>query len=45
LCGRCCDAKLPFKPSLDTDEWIEHKETDESWAEWRRERDSKQERA
>lgn len=35
VCERCLDGKPPFTPSLDTDEWIEHKETDESWAEWR----------
>lgn len=36
-CERCCAGKPPFKPSLDTDEWIEHKMTHQSWAEWREE--------
>lgn len=36
-CERYCDGKKPFKPSLDTDDWVEHKMTDESWAEWRKE--------
>jgi hypothetical protein len=35
VCERCRDGKLPFTPSLDTEEWIEHKLTDPSWKEWR----------
>lgn len=27
----------PFDPKPDTEEWIHHKMTDESWAEWRKE--------
>jgi len=34
-CDRCRKDLPPFKPSLDTDEWIEHMMTDPSWAEWR----------
>lgn len=38
LCERCFDKKRrPFRPSADKDEWIEHKMTDPSWAEWRAE--------
>lgn len=42
VCERCLSNKPPFTPSLDTEEWIEHKETDESWAAWRAERDAKE---
>lgn len=35
-CQRCCEGREHFKPSLDTDEWIEHKMTDPSWAQWRK---------
>jgi hypothetical protein len=44
LCERCCeyfDEGLenctPFDPKPDTPEWIHHKMTHESWAEWRKE--------
>jgi len=37
VCERCRDGKKPYKPSPDTEEWIEHQQTDESWAEWRAE--------
>lgn len=37
VCERCLAGKPSFQPSLDTDEWIEHKMTDPSWEEWRRE--------
>lgn len=37
LCERCFAGKKPFRPSLDIEEWIHHKLTDESWAEWRKE--------
>ena len=36
-CKRCMTYRPPFKPTPDTAEWIEHKLTDESWAEWRAE--------
>lgn len=39
LCERCGkrSKKGWFTPTPDTLEWIQHKLTDESWAEWRRE--------
>ena len=37
LCEECRHGRLPFKPTLDTPEWIEWKLTDESWADWRKE--------
>lgn len=40
-CQRCATArgrkKGPFDPKPDAPEWIAHKLTDESWAEWRAE--------
>lgn len=36
-CSRCRNYKLPFTPKPDTAEWINHKATDPSWAEWRAE--------
>ena len=40
LCERCLpDGGDAFDPKPDTQEWINHKETDESWAAWRAERD------
>jgi hypothetical protein len=35
LCRRCASGREPFEPKPDTAEWINHKLTDESWAEWR----------
>ena len=35
LCARCLRMKKPFKPTQDHPDWIKHKETDESWREWR----------
>jgi hypothetical protein len=40
-CERCIDGDPPYEPKPDTAEWIEHMETDPSWAEWRAERDAK----
>lgn len=38
LCERCGPRKKkPFKPSDDVPEWIHHKLTHESWAQWRNE--------
>lgn len=38
VCERCADPEAPpFDPSPDTDEWIQWKLTDESWAGWRAE--------
>ena len=34
-CERCAEEDPPFEPTPDTREWIEHKLTDESWAQWR----------
>jgi len=36
-CSRCRNYRPPFKPTPDHPEWIAHKLTDESWAEWRAE--------
>lgn len=38
-CERCIEGKEPFTPKPDISEWVEWKEIDESWAEWRAERD------
>lgn len=35
MCSRCRRNKPPFTPTPDTLEWINHKLTDESWAQWR----------
>jgi len=35
LCERCEDNKGPFKPKPEHPDWLHHKATDESWAEWR----------
>lgn len=41
LCERCLKRKgHPFKPTPDHPEWIQHKATDSSWAEWRKENTS-----
>lgn len=37
LCDRCLDEKPPYEPTPDTEEWIQHKATHPSWAEWRKE--------
>lgn len=37
VCERCIDGAPPFTPTPDTDEWIQHKMTDPSWAPWRAE--------
>lgn len=34
-CRRCSQYKKPYTPKPDHPIWIEHKATDESWAEWR----------
>ena len=34
-CERCQRDEDPFEPKPDTQEWIQHKLNDESWAEWR----------
>lgn len=39
LCSRCESFLEPFSPKPDTQEWIEHKATDASWAEWRKRQD------
>lgn len=39
FCARCQRHRPPFDPTPDVPEWIEHKETDPSWADWRAERD------
>lgn len=39
-CERChpCDEEMrPFEPKADHPDWIHHKATDPSWAEWRKE--------
>jgi hypothetical protein len=37
LCERCLagDGGRPFTPKPDTQAWLNHKENDPSWAEWR----------
>lgn len=37
VCERCHDDAQPFDQKPDTQEWIDHKLTDPSWAEWRNE--------
>lgn len=39
FCERCRAGEDPFAPSPDHPSWLEHKETDPSWANWRAERD------
>lgn len=39
LCERCDSGYDPFEPKPDTAEWIQHKQTHESWARWRAEQD------
>ena len=34
-CERCAAGLEPFAPKTDTQEWIDWKNTDESWAQWR----------
>ena len=41
LCSRCFNHKPPFKLKQDLMAWLNFKETDASWAEWRKERDAK----
>lgn len=36
LCERCYRDESPFMPKPDRPEWIAHKATDPSWAEWRK---------
>jgi hypothetical protein len=36
-CERCRKGHPPFEKKPDTEEWTNHKMTDPSWAEWRRE--------
>lgn len=36
-CSRCRHGRPPFKPKPDHPDWIKHKATDPSWAEWRKE--------
>jgi len=37
LCERCAGGYDVFTPTADTPEWINHKLTDASWAQWRAE--------
>lgn len=37
VCHRCRYGKKPYEPKPDTQEWIDWKLTDESWAQWREE--------
>lgn len=36
-CWKCIREEPPFDPKPDTAEWTNHKMTDPSWAQWRRE--------
>ena len=37
-CERCAASQEPFEPKPDVKEWLDFKETDPSWAEWRAKR-------
>lgn len=37
VCQRCAKGEVPFNPTPDVPEWVRHKLTDESWAQWRAE--------
>lgn len=37
MCQRCCDDEPPFEATPDTDEWVQHMLTDDSWEQWRQE--------
>lgn len=37
LCERCCAESEPFDAKPDPKEWMRHKLSDPSWAEWRKE--------
>lgn len=39
LCECCASQQKPFDPKPDVPEWIHHKQTDPSWAEWRKEQE------
>lgn len=41
-CERCAKGEDPFEPKPDIQAWIDWKETDPSWQQWRDERDAKQ---
>lgn len=41
FCVRCRNGEPSCPPKPDHPDWIAHMETDESWAEWRAERDAK----
>jgi len=38
LCERCWSRKEPFPAKPDHHEWVNHKMTDPSWAEWRKQK-------
>lgn len=42
VCERCADGEPPFEPKPDTEEWINHKATDPSWEQWRKEQAEKE---
>lgn len=42
ICERCWSAEDPFSPTPDHPTWINHKLTDDSWAEWRKENAAKE---
>lgn len=39
MCDRCSSRKKPFQPSKDHADWIHHKSTDPTWAEWRKDQE------
>ena len=43
-CERCAKEEEPFDPTPDVPEWINHKLTDESWEQWRKENPEEVER-
>lgn len=44
-CERCDEGKEPFGAKPDVEEWVQHVETDPSWAAWRAERNAERPRA
>jgi len=41
MCERCLHDQPPFDPTPDTEEWVRHMLTDESWQQWREEHPEK----
>jgi hypothetical protein len=41
LCDQCLDQKPPFTPKPEHPDWVQHQQTDPSWAEWRKEQNER----